>query len=103
MATKKKTKNKKVKNVRGTGKCPRPNKSFIDLWEKKSGRKIPKECRILKCKRSPKDGAHIKFSRDKKVYILPMCKMHNNANNTRWMVTNKDGLAVVAPKCKLGK
>ncbi len=74
--------NKKYKNVKGSGNLKDDNcGSWKQHWMKISGEKWPTTCCVKGCTNEATDGAHIHEVGDKKTYIIPMCKEHNNPDN----------------------
>jgi hypothetical protein len=68
-----------VKHVTGSS-CDK--RSWIGYWKKKTPNnvKLPKTCRMKKCKRKPTDGAHVWLEGEeggKTYYILPTCHTCN--------------------------
>lgn len=81
----------KVKNVNGSSRysCPAGYDSWLDYWEKQSGR-IAWRCSATDCHaigRSNLVGAHIQKVNniDKSWYIVPLCKPCNNRLDEFWV------------------
>lgn len=66
----------KIKNLNGTSdnKIPAGYSSWIDFWEKKSGKKAG-ECGRRGCHKKATDGAHVQKadSDNRNWYIVPLC------------------------------
>ena len=66
----------KVKNLNGTydNKVPAGYSSWLDFWEKKSGKRAEK-CGRNGCIKKATDGAHVQKadSNDNRWYIVPLC------------------------------
>lgn len=65
----------KVKNLNGTGnRLPVGYSSWLDFWEKKTGKKAS-ECGRSGCAKKATDGAHVQKadSDDRRWYIVPLC------------------------------
>ena len=78
----------KVKNLNGTSdnKVPQGYTSWLNFWEKKTG-KTPDKCGH--CKNKATVGAHVQKadSSDMKWYIVPLCYQCNNKpSNEEFMV-----------------
>ncbi len=68
----------KVKNIQGSGfysGAPKGYTSWLDYWEKQTGKKA-KKCSATDCKETSNlYGAHVikVYGNDKKYYIVPLC------------------------------
>lgn len=69
-----------VKNVNGSSRWPAPSgySSWLDYWEKKSGKTVS-ICGASGCSNKDLVGAHVQKanSTDKKYYITPICHSCN--------------------------
>lgn len=73
----------KVKNLQGTSdnSVPSGYSSWLDFWEKKTGRKADK-CSNTECYSKASVGAHvIKLDGTKEWYIVSLCDNCNNYHN----------------------
>lgn len=87
---------KKYKNLMGSGKCTCTNYTQIENWrrngcqEKQKQIKEIRQCCVSKCKKKFTDGAHI-VDETGKIYIMPMCKVHNlKKDNQPWFKSKLD-------------
>ena len=69
-----------VTNVNGSGRftAPAGYTSWLDYWEKKTGKKVS-VCGVKNCDGADLVGAHVQkaYSTDKKWYITPICRSCN--------------------------
>jgi hypothetical protein len=69
-----------VKNVNGSSRWPAPSgyTSWLDYWEKKSGKSVS-ICGAENCSKRNLVGAHVQkvYGTDKKYYITPLCSSCN--------------------------
>ena len=80
-----------VKNMkRTTSHKPIANQSWKDYWVYKTGKEWPEKCRIKGCTRSAFGGGHVHIDgyNNFEIFIIPICRSCNNANNTDWMSVN---------------
>ena len=74
-----------VKNVNGSDRFSAPSgyDSWLDYWEKYTGKKIS-YCSVTTCSRSDIVGAHVQKanSTDEKYYIVPICKGCNQRTDS---------------------
>jgi len=70
----------KVKNINGTSQTDCICGSWLQHWEKYSGRKAT-YCSDKICIKTELVGAHVQkaFSSDNRWYIIPLCKVHNGS------------------------
>ena len=71
-----------VKNINDTfnKKCSCSGSgSWLDHWEKYSGRSLPSSCRAMSCSARELVGAHVKMvgGQDSSSYIIPLCPKHS--------------------------
>jgi len=68
----------KIKNINGTGDNKCNCDSWLDHWNKFSGRTIP-FCSVVYCMGHDLVGAHVQKEgdTDNKLYIIPLCRGHN--------------------------
>lgn len=84
----------KVKNLLGTSdnSAPYGYSSWLDFWEKSTGRKANK-CANIDCNLKATVGAHvIKTSGTKEWYIVPLCDGCNNYHNEDGFFVNDSDL-----------
>lgn len=65
----------KVRNVKGSGDSQAPSgySSWLDYWEKKTGRKA-RYCHRESCIKTATDGAHVQLvDGGNEWYIVPLC------------------------------
>lgn len=69
-----------VQNLGGTSQKRCYCDSWLDHWEEYSDGTRPRKCAVRKCWTLADVGGHviINNSDDKKHYIIPLCKGHNN-------------------------
>ena len=68
-----------VKNLKGTSELSCKCGTWLRHWERRTGREA-EICLVVPCKqRSDLVGAHVikVGSKDKGIYIVPMCQAHN--------------------------
>lgn len=74
-----------VYNVNGSSNrasLPAGYSSWMDFWEKKTGRKA-NLCKCTACMESATDGAHVNVDGYGYYwFITPLCHMHNMSNGT---------------------
>jgi hypothetical protein len=80
----------KVKNINGTSDNTCACGSWLDHWKIISRQPIPKFCPEENCVQKPEAGAHIQKdnSADDSWYIVPLCKIHNNAQGRSLKITD---------------
>lgn len=80
----------KVKNINGTSRFPAPlgYKSWLDYWEKQTGKKAY-YCGTSGCFRTDLVGAHVMKvnSLDKHYYITPLCSKCNQRHDEFYVTT----------------
>jgi hypothetical protein len=73
-----------VKNVNGSSKratLPTGYSSWIDFWEKKSG-KIARTCKRIFCEEPATDGTHVQVEGHGNYwYIVPLCHADNMSSS----------------------
>lgn len=83
----------KVKNLRGTSDSPVPSgySSWLDYWEKKTGRYYP-DCAVNGHYHKADVGAHVQKadSTDNRWYIVPVCYAINNRRGESFYVSEYD-------------
>lgn len=84
----------KVKNLHGTSKPPAGYKSWLDYWQRKTGRSAM--CANVNCNAFADVGGHvIKVDGfDKKRYIVPLCYNCNNDHDKEFFVNDYDMVPV---------
>jgi hypothetical protein len=69
--------------------------SWLDFWEKKSGKKA-EDCLVMSCKGNADEGGHvIKPGEEEKEYILPLCHKHYSLSENDLFEALEDGLVPV--------
>lgn len=66
----------KVTNATDTSKLHCPCGSWIEHWKNYTGMKNP-ACFEVSCRESGTEGAHVYKFDDSRMYIIPLCKIHN--------------------------
>lgn len=96
----------KVINIKGSADkwpCANDNTSWIEFY--KNSKEDLKKCCVDGCEENATDGAHVfkvndlmenKFN----IYVIPMCKTHNNPNNEKEMYVREPLLLDVSDQCK---
>jgi len=83
----------KVHNLRGTSSSDKPDgyDSWLDYWEKKTGRKNP-QCAYHRNGESADVGAHVQKDSmsDRRWYIVPVCYWVNNQHGMSFSVDEDD-------------
>lgn len=78
----------KISNISGSSSkasLPTGYSSWIDFWEKKSGRKAT-YCKCTTCLKSATDGAHVYVEgHGQSWYITPLCHEHNMSTDSFWV------------------
>lgn len=98
----------KVKNIHNTSKeryaesYPKQYKSWINYWEHKCPYSfLLDKCANENCNGRKEDGAHVikeGSEKDRKWYIVPLCKKCNNPNNKSYFEVDEDYLVPVSEK-----
>jgi len=101
-----------IHNVLHTKNEPIPDgyDSFLDYWEKKSGKKLPLECRAISPHKKDDGtdadkmelvGAHVRIDGEgcakDEAWIVPLCKNCNNDSRT-WCIYMPEGMVFVPIK-----
>ena len=69
--------------------------SWLDFWEKKSGRKA-EDCFAMSCNGNADEGSHvIKLGEGDNEYILPLCYRHKNLSENEQFKALEDDLVPV--------
>lgn len=87
----------KVKNLNGTAdRLPVGCCSWLDFWEKKTGKKIDK-CSRRGCAKKATDGAHVQKadSDDRRWYIVPLCHECNMKPSSEEFYVDEEDLVPV--------
>jgi hypothetical protein len=71
-----------IKNAVGTANETCKCATWLDHWKKFSGQTPPTYCVVDKCYHTDLVGAHVKVVGWNTVYILPLCKEHNQSTET---------------------
>ena len=89
----------KVKNVKGKYKIPKGYDSWIDYWERNSG-KTSSVCEKEGCaKTNDIVGGHVyKQGDDENIYLIPICHVHNSDDYETYYNVPSDKLLLVPKK-----
>jgi hypothetical protein len=71
------------KNVKGSSDLENcSHGSWKEHWRVKTGKSWPPTCSVKDCFEMPTDGGHVSNPDVEGYRIVPLCKSHNNPNNT---------------------
>ena len=70
------------KNVKNSGNKKCNCGSWRNHWKNEKDTSWPRTCSVAGCNESPEDGAHVRNKKFMGEKIVPMCKKHNNPDNT---------------------